>query len=121
MWTQIRKLIYYVPGLTQLIVLFRRHVMKKKKFQRYSLEVVLYKMCLAVGADYDGMNFKSDNWFWEYEWSIKKEAEFRNWLVCYARSKRVMWGLSNSLSTYKEFRIKVAKEFLLNYGWRNKK
>ena len=117
----LRQLLYYIPGLAQIIVLVRRRIMKKKKFGLYHLEVVLYKMCLAVGADYEATDFKEDQWFWKYEWSNKRMEGFQGWLKCYLRFKGVVWSLTGTTISWNERRDKVAKEFILNYGWRDKR
>ena len=45
-----------------------------KKFGKH-LTVVLKKMCKMVKADLEKINFKKENWFWDYTWTEKEQEK----------------------------------------------
>ena len=85
------------------------------------LQIVLRKMCNMVGADADKIDFKSNNWFWQYEWTKDQEQEFVKWLTDYlyqntkARKEIMEYPIKR-----KAHCRKVAEFFAWNYGWKTK-
>jgi len=87
------------------------------------LTFVLQEMCSRVSADFDSIDFKQSNWYTQYEWFVEEEAEFTEWLADYVyRNKDARREL-----TTRYYRItkrdarEFAKQFVWNYGWKNKK
>ena len=80
---------------------------------------ILKEMCLRVGAYYDKIDFKSNDWYLQYFWNEEEEKDFVNWLSDYlynntkARNSLVTFPRKNKKETRK-----VAEEFVWNYGWR---
>ena len=85
------------------------------------LKIILIKQCKSVGADYDKINFKKNDWYWDYEWTQDKEQEFKLWLIDYIKNnKEARNDLMSIPSTNKKFLEKFADQFILNYGWKIK-
>ena len=87
-----------------------------------NLEKVMKKMCQMVGADFTKMDFKKSNWFWDYEWSEKKEQKFMDWLA------KFMLDDKDTRLEFMAFPSKNKKEigrfvsqFCMNYSWKIKK
>lgn len=88
------------------------------KFGKHT-DKVLKKMCKVVGADFDTIDFKKDNWYHDYQWTDKQEDAFRKWMINYLSSKleaRREFGLWSGAPTYIERTVAM---FLLNYGWKS--
>ena len=85
------------------------------------LGIVLRKMCKMVGADPNKINFKKNNWYWDFSWTEQDEHDFINWLSEYlldnadARSELMNNPIKNKKRTEA-----LAREFVLNYGWKTK-
>jgi len=92
--------------------------MGKESFSE-SLQFVLKEMCNRVGADYDSIDFSSNNWYSKYEWTIQEEKQFEKWMIDYlyknAKARREIMNYSIKNKSYLE---KVAREFTFHYGWR---
>ena len=81
------------------------------------LKEILNKMCSIVGTTYDKIDFKSDDWYLQYEWTEKQEEEFRRWLIDYLyindRARRELTACVKQKSHIS----KAVSMFLLCYGW----
>lgn len=74
-----------------------------------------------VGADFDKINFKNTNWFWDFEWTEKQEDSFRKWLIEYLlKEKEVRMEIMRWPRKDKKIILKLANEFIGNYGWKIK-
>jgi hypothetical protein len=83
------------------------------------LEIVLKEMCSRVGADYDYIDFKKEQWFWDYKWTQEQETNFKRWFVNYLVSnKEAKKELMQFPSITKV--EKFANFFVTNYGWKLK-
>lgn len=75
-----------------------------------------------VNAPYDQIDFKSENWYWLYEWDEDTEDEFRKWLYKYVKNDN---SARNELFKYninkKDYIEKWVNDFIGNYGWKLKK
>jgi len=90
-----------------------------KKDSGKELKKVLTKMCSYVGADVDKIDFKKEDWFMDYRWTIEQERDFKRWLTKrLLRNKKTRYTLLR-IPTWKDpMRIKNAVEmFAINYGW----
>ena len=88
------------------------------KHNKY-LKKVLKEMCKRVGADYDKIDFKKDDWFSKYEWTEKEQDNFEGWLVGYLqRNKKAREKMMNIPA--KAFSKKIAVNFIFAYGWKLK-
>lgn len=84
-------------------------------------EIILREMCRWVDADYDKIDFKSPNWFWEYEWTESQENEFVKWLADYLyKNIEARFEIMRCARKHKESCLKAAKEFIWVYGWKIK-
>jgi len=85
------------------------------------LEKVLRKMCEAVGAVYEDINFEQPNWFWSYSWTQAQENEFKEWLKDQIKQDRKVKGLFKPFSVRnKAVTEKTVDFFVSNYGWKLK-
>lgn len=83
------------------------------------LEIILKKMCKMVGANFDKIDFKEQNWFQKYSWTEKQQEEFKQWFITYLKSdKEAREELMCFPSKSKRELDKVWDEFNLNWGWR---
>lgn len=86
-----------------------------------SLVVVLKKMCDIVGADFDSIQFESDDWFLKHSWEEDQEKEFIDWMADYLYKNRIarleMTKITNN--TKRNCR-NAAVQFVWNYGWRSR-
>jgi hypothetical protein len=82
------------------------------------LQFVLKEMCSKVGAKYKSIDFKKENWYYEYSWSREVEKEFVTWLTEYlykdiqARKAIMEYPIKRKKSCEK-----AAEAFVFNYGW----
>ena len=85
------------------------------------LETILKKMCSIVNATYDTIDFKKAKWFHQYEWTLKQENKFKEWMVKLLDSNL---KVRNSIMQYPQKNKKniqrVVNEFIFNYGWKTK-
>jgi len=83
------------------------------------LKKILETMCQEVGADFEKMNFKQQDWFWEYSWTEGQEESFKSWLIDYLKeNKEARYSLMNIPSSDKKILERFVNQFLLNYGWK---
>jgi len=86
------------------------------------LKTILEKMCEAVNADYNTLDFKSPDWYTSYEWTEEEESKFKNWFVSYLqKNAQARNYFMRTPTKSKETLRKVANEFVFNYGWKYKK
>jgi len=90
----------------------------KDSLGKYVREI-LKEMCQTVGANYDDIDFKDDNWFLKHSWTQDEEDKFKKWLISYlttntpARNEVMQFPIKRKASIKK-----VAEEFVWNYGWK---
>jgi hypothetical protein len=85
------------------------------------LEIVLKEMCSRVGANYDYIDFKKEQWFWDYEWTQEQETNFKRWLTDYLCNNKEARKELVLLSSNKDNILKAATFFVMNYGWKLKR
>ena len=80
--------------------------------------IILNTMCLYVGADYNSIDTKKDNWFFKYTWNEETEKEFKLWMTDYLHkikpAQRELYGRSYMK---KDDCKRAVDMFMLNYGW----
>jgi hypothetical protein len=54
----------------------------KKEFPKH-LTIILKEMCQRVGADFNKIDFKKKDWQETYQWTEKKQEDFKRWLIDY--------------------------------------
>ena len=85
------------------------------------LVVILKEMCKRVGADFEKMDFKKDNWFHDFIWSDKEEQDFIDWLAGYLeKNKEARYDVMAFPRSDKKMFKKCAGSFAFNYGWKIK-
>ena len=85
------------------------------------LEIILKEMCNRVNADYDKIDFKSENWYIQYSWTEIEEDDFIDWLSKFLKkNKKACKALMSSRSYTKKIIKQAAEEFIWNYGWKIK-
>jgi hypothetical protein len=87
------------------------------------LKIVLIEMCMRVGANYDDIDCKKDDWYYEHEWTREEEDSFIKWLADYLyTSKEARLELTDNRTRLSIYRCKqYAISFVCCYGWRIKK
>jgi len=83
-----------------------------------SLNVILKEMCKRVGAKYKNIDFNSNDWYKQYNWSKDEEQLFKRWLIDYLYKnekarKELMTITIKDRNNCKE----AATWFLFQYGW----
>lgn len=71
-------------------------------------------MCSRVGADYDSINFKENNWYYKHSWTRDEEIEFEEWLRD-TKDKDIIKDLGLNAKTRRE---KQVRWFVTCYGWK---
>ena len=51
------------------------------------LKRILKKLCKMVSLDYSKVNFKSESWYYQAEWTEEQERKFVKWLT-----KKLYWN-----------------------------
>lgn len=83
------------------------------------LRQILIRMCKVVGADYNDIDFKKQDWFLQYKWSIKKEAIFRQWFINFLlKNKKARYELLTFKTKDKILVEEAVDAFIFNYGWK---
>lgn len=83
------------------------------------LEKILRQMCLVVGADFDTIDFKAPEWYYEHEWSEDDETKFTEWLRDYFYNNiDARRELLSRTTKNKKYTTDSAKEFIWMYGWK---
>lgn len=83
------------------------------------LQKILREMCRRVGADFNEMDFRRENWFLDYTWKEEDEENFKEWLESYFRSsKEAREEIMAIPSKNKNFIKEAVRMFILSYGWK---
>lgn len=78
---------------------------------------ILKKMCKIVGADFNRIDFKSNDWYRTYEWTKKQEDKFKEWFIDFIyNNKKAREELSYCGKNKKDIK-KFVDMFVFNYGW----
>jgi len=85
------------------------------------LRNILTEMCKRVGANYNSVDFKKEQWFMDFEWGREEEISFGDWFVNYLTNhvgaRRELLHLTSApLSLLR----RAWNEFNFNYGWKYK-
>jgi len=84
------------------------------------LTIVLKKMCSMVGADYDKIDFKKQNWYQDWTWTEKEQEQFMAWFEDYLmKNKEARQELLEFPRANRQIK-RAVQEFILNYGWKTK-
>ena len=76
-------------------------------------------MCKRVKTRYEDINFKKPNWFHDFQWTQKQEDNFKEWLTNYLKTNKEAREELMQSPRLKGY-IKIANEFLFQYGWKTK-
>lgn len=83
------------------------------------LTKILREMCSRVDADYDSMDFKSQDWFTQYTWTEINQNNFKTWMVEYlVKHKDAQDELLASYVKTKRIIEKAVDWFVFDYGWK---
>jgi hypothetical protein len=83
------------------------------------VEYLLREMCRRVGADYDTMDFKKQDWYMDYSWTEAEETEYRAWMLDVLKHNKMVrkgFGITITSSAYLK---KEIMWWMLMYGWKN--
>jgi hypothetical protein len=97
---------------------------RTEKLPDYLLDI-LKEMFSRVNAPVDNIDefTKQPTWFLTYEWTKEQQDGFVSWLENYLKNnKQTFVTLTRRmLSNNKKNRLKIANEFVWNYGWKEVK
>jgi hypothetical protein len=83
------------------------------------LKLIMTHMCNMIGVDYDDVDFKKQDWFWEHTWTMEKEEEFVDWLAKLLYNDiKVRKAILSFPSKDKERCKAGARFFASNFGWK---
>ena len=84
------------------------------------MKEVLTEMCNRVGANYDEIDFKEQEWYYKYEWTRKEELDFLDWYADYLYTNtKARKSLYRTLPRTKKACKKAADMFIF-YTWKLK-
>ncbi len=93
--------------------------MNKKTKMNKHITMILKKQCKMVGADFDKIDFKKNDWYWSYEWTENKQEKFRQWIMSYMKKNpEARYDLMSIPSSNPRFIEKLANEIIFQYGWK---
>ncbi len=94
----------------------------KNKFKDFPyLKRIMKEMCKRVGADFNKMNFKKQDWFLEYSWTKENEEKFKKWLMNFLYKNRKAREEILEFPSKNKNKLKNAiNMFLFSYGWKLK-
>ena len=82
------------------------------------LNILLNTMCMVVGADYNSIDMKEDNWYFKHTWDEETEKEFKLWMIDYLHKiKPAQRELYDRSYMKKDDCEKAVDMFMLSYGW----
>ena len=85
------------------------------------IEHILKIMCAYAGANFDDIDFTSNDWFLKHSWTIDKQDEFMWWFVDHLyNNKDAREAICKYPRKDKKYLVQVAEMFILNYGWKIK-
>ena len=93
---------------------------KKNSTAEFSetLTKVLKEMCRRVGADFNKMNFRSNNWFRKYSWTEQEQEDFKEWMCKLLKgSRQARNELLEHPINQKRHIEKAVDFFVFDYGW----
>lgn len=81
---------------------------------------VLNSMCIAVGTTIDKVDTSSKHWYETYMWTLEQQDEFIDWLSIELYKDKDLRKCFVHLRyrDTKARRVKAAKKFVYNYGWK---
>jgi hypothetical protein len=86
------------------------------------LKTILVKMCDAVNAEYNALDFQSPDWYLGHEWTEDEEKTFKEWFVSFLhKNAQARNYFMRTPTKNKETLKKLADEFVFSYGWKYKK
>lgn len=81
------------------------------------LERILKKLCEAVGADYDSIDFTEKDWYLKHQWSVAEEKQFRESLIKdIKQNEKIYSGFIDTKAPKKKLENAI-NMFLVTYGW----
>jgi len=91
-----------------------------EKFGEY-LIIILKEMCKRVGAKFKDVDFGSNRWYVDYQWTEEEQSDFKTWLADYLyKTREARQELTTIWNNTKKRCRDAASFFIFNYGWRTK-
>ena len=82
------------------------------------LTEIYTEMCRRLGTDLSKVNLTEKNWYRKYQWPIKEELNFRNWLFNYLEmNPKAVDAIVSVGIVRNDDKKKMATEFVSFYGW----
>lgn len=82
------------------------------------LQEIYSEMCRRVGTTLDEVDLTEKHWYQKYQWPIKEEVSFRDWLYKYLeKNPEAVDAIVSVGIIYRDDKKKMATEFASFYGW----
>ena len=82
------------------------------------LELILREQCNRVGATFEDIDFKKNDWYQQHTWTEKEQDDYEQWLIEYLyTNNRARKELNNDLPKNKKILTKGVTWHIGNYGW----
>lgn len=80
-------------------------------------QIIMRKLCKAVGADYDTFDFSQKEWFRQHEWTQGEEDSFVLWLADFLEDNKYVKKGAKSRHGQRLAEYESSK-FVMNVGWK---
>ena len=82
------------------------------------LEKIYSEMCRRVGTTLDEVDLSEKYWYRKYQWPIKEEVSYRDWLQNYLeKNPEAVDAIVSVGIILRDDKKKMATEFASFYGW----
>jgi hypothetical protein len=82
------------------------------------LKEIYAEMCKRVGTNLSEVDITETNWYQKYQWPIKEELSYRDWLLNYLETKPEAVDAIVSVGIIRnDDKKKMATEFASFFGW----
>jgi hypothetical protein len=82
------------------------------------LKEIYAEMCKRVGTKLSEVDITETNWYQKYQWPIKEELSYRDWLLNYLETKPEAVDAIVSVGIIRnDDKKKMATEFASFFGW----
>lgn len=84
------------------------------------LKFILTEMCNRVGAVYENIDFRAEDWYTQYQWTPEEEENYIQWLTQELQTNKPIRKAFRLPSRSHEYVEKNARFFVGVYGWKTK-
>lgn len=97
-------------------------IQKEKKIVRPKIspehtQEILAEMCKRVGVDAEMFDFDQKDWYWQHEWTLEEQDDFRKWLGKFLKKHKYV---GPGKKRGQDWGYYEAGKIIFNYGWKTK-